>query len=566
MQTSSYEVAVRDFQRARKEAALQQILARLRGQSDNLLCYDDVRRQLRPEGMVERGLQEIPVSAIVGSVGRSQDFTRQFLPKKQSDEQRWANVRAAINDLKGMPPIEVYQVGEAYFVKDGNHRVSVARQLGSESISAYVMEVKTRVPLSPEADPTELICKTYYLDFLEQTNLDQHRPDMNLQMTFCEQYTLFMEQIKVEQTIASETLTLEEAAVRWYDTVYLPVARLVQEQGLLHQFPNRTEADLYLLLSEHRTELEQALSWQVDPETAVSSLANKNTPRPLTSRLWERLVPDELEEAPVGKWRAERLAIRQREALFTDLLVPVLGATEDWWALDVAIEVAKRENGRLHGLHLVPNHQKQDQVLAQRVRSVFTRKSQQAGFTPELAIAKGQTVKQITKHAIWNDLIVVSLTHPPGTKPLERINSPFNNLIQRSPRPILAVPSLSLALNNALLCYDGSAKSDEALFVSAYLANKWGILLTVLTVETENTPPTALEKARSYLTAQQVTNVTYELRRGSIGNHVLTVAQAQNSNLLILGGFGFRPFKQFVLGSTVDFALREFKKPILICR
>ena len=84
MQTSSYEVAVRDFQRARKEAALQQVLARLRGQSDKLLCYDDVRRQLRPEGMVERGLQEIPVSAIVGSVGRSQDFTRQFLPKKQS--------------------------------------------------------------------------------------------------------------------------------------------------------------------------------------------------------------------------------------------------------------------------------------------------------------------------------------------------------------------------------------------------------------------------------------------------------------------------------------------------
>ena len=143
---SSYDIAVQDFQRARRSATMQQILARLRGKSDTLLCYNEVRRQLQAGPAVERGLQEIPLNKIVGSVGRYQDFTRAFLPKRDSNKDRWARVKAAITDMKGMPPIEVYQLGAVYFVNDGNHRVSVARQLGSKTISAYVTEIETRVP------------------------------------------------------------------------------------------------------------------------------------------------------------------------------------------------------------------------------------------------------------------------------------------------------------------------------------------------------------------------------------------------------------------------------------
>ena len=149
----NYHIAVQDFRQARKQAAVQQLLAHLTGKSAELLAYDDVRQQLRETGTIERGLQEIPLDAIVGSVGRYDDFTRDFMPKKDSDQERWARVKTAVLDMSGMAPIDVYQIGEAYFVRDGNHRVSVARRLGTGTISAHVTEVKTKVPLAVDDDP-----------------------------------------------------------------------------------------------------------------------------------------------------------------------------------------------------------------------------------------------------------------------------------------------------------------------------------------------------------------------------------------------------------------------------
>ncbi len=141
------------------EAALQQVLARVTGKSVELLSYDEVLQQLKLTGRSTRGVREIPVEAIVGTVGRFADFTRTFLPRKVSDEQRWANLMAFVqqNSLDALPPIDVYQIGSAYFVQDGHHRVSIARQLGIEFITAYVTEVQTRVPLTPDADWNALI-------------------------------------------------------------------------------------------------------------------------------------------------------------------------------------------------------------------------------------------------------------------------------------------------------------------------------------------------------------------------------------------------------------------------
>ena len=142
-----------------------------------MLAYDYVSQQLRGTGTIDRGLQEIPLDAIVGSVGRYDDFTRDFLPKKDSIQDRWAGVKAAILNMTGMTPISVYQIGEGYFVRDGNHRVSVARQLGTPTITALVTEVKTRVPLAIDDDLDEVKCKARYAEFLEVTKLDELRPE-----------------------------------------------------------------------------------------------------------------------------------------------------------------------------------------------------------------------------------------------------------------------------------------------------------------------------------------------------------------------------------------------------
>src|SRR5688572_11213903 len=113
----NYHVAVQDFQSAHLRAKLQGVLARITGKSNELLSYEEVASKLKLQGRSDKGIQTIPVNAIVGSVGRYTDFTRTFLPRRAEDQSRWANVKAATTDPagEGLQPIEVYKVSEVYF-------------------------------------------------------------------------------------------------------------------------------------------------------------------------------------------------------------------------------------------------------------------------------------------------------------------------------------------------------------------------------------------------------------------------------------------------------------------
>jgi hypothetical protein len=169
--------AMEDFRRARKRADLEELVARLTGKPADLLCYLDLHERLEVEEARARALKEIPLDAIVGSVGRCSDFTRSFWPRKAISQHRWARVEMG---LIGWPPIEVYQVDQVYFVLDGHHRVSVAQQRGMSHIEGYVTEIRTRVPLSSESQPDNLSVKAGTADFLERTRLDKLGPQADL--------------------------------------------------------------------------------------------------------------------------------------------------------------------------------------------------------------------------------------------------------------------------------------------------------------------------------------------------------------------------------------------------
>ncbi len=261
----SYSAAINEFHRARNQAQLKVLLARLKGEPTDLLDFEEVRKRLKAQGMIERGIKQIPLNAIVGSLGRYHDFTRDFLPKQDHIKDRWARVRLAFTGLSGIPPIEVYQIGEVYFVKDGNHRVSVARQLGATHIQAYVTEVKTRIPLTPDINPESLIIKEEYLEFLEKTRLDFRYPEIDLSVSVAGQYRILLEHIEVHRYYMGieqkREVHLEEAAADWYENYYLPIVKRISELGILRSYPNRTPTDLYLFMSEHRAELEKRLGW-----------------------------------------------------------------------------------------------------------------------------------------------------------------------------------------------------------------------------------------------------------------------------------------------------------------
>ena len=193
---SREQLAAHHFNRARQQGTIQDILGRLTGRSNDLLAYEEVRRHLKGRVLGRRELREIPLDAIIGSVGRYQDFTRQFLPRNPATVGRWSKVKVEMEALRGVHPIEVYQVGDAYFVLDGNHRVSVARAEGAPYIDAYVTEVETRVPLTPDVSPDTLILKAEQPDFFDATDLDQTRPEADLPVTNPGQYQALLDDIE----------------------------------------------------------------------------------------------------------------------------------------------------------------------------------------------------------------------------------------------------------------------------------------------------------------------------------------------------------------------------------
>jgi nucleotide-binding universal stress UspA family protein len=569
--------AVRDFHEARRRAALEQILSRLSGRSADLLPYEQVRQHLKITGQKAPQLKEIPLSAVVGSVGRYTDFTRSFLPREGVDPHRWAGIKVAASGLVGLPPIDVYQIDQAYFVVDGNHRVSVARQLGAAFIEARVVELNTALPLTPEDRLEDLILRSEHAKFLERTGLDRVRPGSDLALTSAGQYWLLEEHLEVHHFVMEldqkREIPFEEAVAHWYDTVYRPVIGVIREKGILKDFPGRTETDLFLWTFKHRGELAEQLGWQVDPAVAVRELAIRASPRPARTiarflhKIRKAIIPQELGAGPTpGEWRREHVAVREDVCLFAEILVPLGGKATSWGALAQATEIAQREDARVHGLYVMTTRSTDHKAQSRSVQAEFEARCAAAGVRGDFATTAGKPAHRISDRSRFVDLVVLHLGYPPPPNARGKLSSGFRTIIQRSVAPVLAVPGPATALHHALLAYDGSPRAQEALFVATYLAGCWQIPLTVLTVpEGDHVTPATMERAREYLTARDVP-ATFIAESGPVGQLILMVAEEQQADLIIIGGYSRHPARGAILGSAVDEVLRSRRQPVLICQ
>ncbi|MBJ7598045.1 MAG: hypothetical protein DLM67_02835 [Candidatus Nephthysia bennettiae] len=267
-----------DFDAIRRHAFWNEARAVLTGHARTLLSFHEVMRVARMEGLVERGVQDIPLSQIKGSEGRSRDFDPSFLPLNPRLRARWTRIETLMLRGAPLPPIEVYKVGEVYFVKDGHHRVSVARHLGQETITANVIEVRTRAPLGPDVDAHELLRTAEYARFLEQTQLDRLRPSARLECSELGNYDVIFEHILGHRYFMSlergQEVPLQEAVADWYDNVYRPIRDVLEKHHIRERFPQWTEADLYLALTRRWLELAQE-GHDASPEGAGESLIHE---------------------------------------------------------------------------------------------------------------------------------------------------------------------------------------------------------------------------------------------------------------------------------------------------
>ena len=258
-----------DFSRARFKSFINQVFSVLSGQRNNLLSYDDVKEKLRIGGPIYRGMKTVRVDQIAGSLNRYHEFDRAFLPKEDQLASRWQKVDRAFYEDIHLPPVVLYKVGDVYFVVDGHHRVSVAREQGQEYIEAEIRECATRVNITANIKTEDLEILGAKVHFLERTALDHIRPDADIKITIPDGFERMLEHIAVHRYFMGldlkRDISEEEAVAHWYDTVYLPIVDIIRNSKILKDFKDKTESDLYLWTLDHQHYLIQETGQALQP-------------------------------------------------------------------------------------------------------------------------------------------------------------------------------------------------------------------------------------------------------------------------------------------------------------
>jgi hypothetical protein len=272
-----------DFARARRARVLSDIARRLRrepGDVGQILPFEEVVDALGRAGQVDRGLQVVPLDAIVGTVDRAADFDRGFRPTTTRLRSRWERIAAAQRRGEPLPPVSLFQVGELYFVRDGHHRVSVAKSLGRPDIDAYVTEVQTRLKLGRDLRVSELPLKDHERLFRERVPLDAERRaaiklsdpwDFGMLAEMVEAWGFRMMQER------GHFADRPEVARRWFEDEYLPVSEMLRTGGLIER--GETDAEAYMRVAGQRYLLLRTHEWSDDVIERLRRSDNKRKQR-----------------------------------------------------------------------------------------------------------------------------------------------------------------------------------------------------------------------------------------------------------------------------------------------
>jgi hypothetical protein len=252
-----------DFSRARRARLLADIGRRLRREPDDvalMLPFEEVVEALGRTGQHDLGLQVVPLDAIVGSVDRTVDFDRGLRPTSGRLRSRWERINAAQRRGEALPPVSLFKVGALYFVRDGHHRVSVAKSLGRSDIDAYVVEVETRVKLGEDTLVSDLPLKDHERLFRERVPLPA---DARARISLRDPWDFGTLAEAVEawgfRAMQNRGTYMDRAQVahHWFTEEYEPVVELLRAGDLIAEGETETEgymrvaADRYRVLRTH---------------------------------------------------------------------------------------------------------------------------------------------------------------------------------------------------------------------------------------------------------------------------------------------------------------------------
>ncbi len=256
--------SIDDFHRAKNRARIHSLFDKLTWKNPDLLSLYEVTSIIKPKKETYLGMKTIEIDKIIGSEGRYRDFSAAFLPKREMLRARWTSIdQARLTDVV-LPPISVFALGGYYFVRDGNHRVSVARSMGVEFIDAEVVELDSEIKLEPGMTTKQL--KQRVVEYERSAFIEQYKPSYlpmgEVSFTTPGAYPEMVNHILVHKYYINQNvegeISFEDAARSWYKNVYSPIVDQIRKDNLLFYFPGNAEGDLYMWLVRRWDELKKA--------------------------------------------------------------------------------------------------------------------------------------------------------------------------------------------------------------------------------------------------------------------------------------------------------------------
>jgi hypothetical protein len=298
-------MAKTDFNKAYQQGLFKGILSIARRDNGDLLSFNDVLKYIDVQNEFYKGIQYVKIDEIIGSEGRYNDFDKEFLPRRKNLRHRWERIDEAHYRDIILPPVELYKLGSAYFVRDGNHRVSVARRQGREFIDAEVIEIKSDINIVPgmtKQSLIDIVIKHEKENFLTATSLDRHRDCSSLTFSVPGRFDDLVSHIHGHQYYLgieqNREVQFDEAVLSWYDNLFAPITDEIRHNKLTTRFPNRTEADLYVWIIRHWDLLKEKYGQSIPISSAVKSFNAKfgKSPMQLLAQLIKRIFIDKKTE------------------------------------------------------------------------------------------------------------------------------------------------------------------------------------------------------------------------------------------------------------------------------
>lgn len=271
-----------DFYKARNRALFNEVQHFLKPDEASLISFSDIKQLLKPSNEVYKGMQVVPINLIVGSEGRYRDFDNHFFPKSLHLKERWEHIDMAHLQDVNLPPISLYELGGLYFVRDGNHRVSVARARGIENIDAEVVSLQSEIKLNVGDTKEKMVKQVINYEkrvFYSETNFGDITDYWRLDFSTTGQYDVIYNHILIHKYYINqdktEEISMTDAIMSWFNTVYLPVIHVIEHQHIMKRFPHRTMGDMYVWIIKYWDNLKKKFGQDFSLDKAAEDFTEK---------------------------------------------------------------------------------------------------------------------------------------------------------------------------------------------------------------------------------------------------------------------------------------------------